>query len=419
MSEPDPPGAPPARPTDEADATPSAATPRADADVGSSGSVEVRLTDPGTSGAVDVRFTDPGTSGSVDVRFTDPEGQAVPSPPPPGASQPARRKRAVTIPAAVALKVGEKVVHAADAIGDKVVQASDSITVKVGESLAQLPVVPRTRRGRVMARNVILSFVLVFSWIAVIVGLQLRHARPPDFRPLAEGILVALRDGRADDVYRASSIRFQEVVREDTFVAQMADMNRTLGPFEEISAVLDTELNRGPGGRTGRVDLRLDYGAGPTKGSMAFRWESGAWKMLGIFIDVPPDVAPPTQEQREARVKGPQEELRAAAQQILELSARGEAEAIWQGAALGFQQSIALPNFQQTEADRRKVLGPFRRILDVTSARQNPSGTGASLTLLIEFERATITGSFEFTKIDDAWKLTFFKLVLPLPRVPE
>jgi hypothetical protein len=55
----------------------------------------------------------------------------------------------------------------------------------------------------------------------------------------------------------------------------------------------------------------------------------------------------------------------------------------------------------------------------VTAARQNPSRTGASLQLLIEFEKATITGSFEFTKIDDQWKLTFFKLVLPLPRVPE
>jgi len=354
----------------------------------------------------------PGESGSVDVRFTDPEGKPAAEPAP-------RRKRARTIPVAIAVKVGEKVVHSADAIGDRVVQASDSLTAKVGESLSALPVVPRTRRGRVMARSVILSFLLVFSWIAVIVGLQLRHARPPDFRPLANGILVALRDGQAREVYANASIRFQEVVLEETFVEQMADMNRTLGPFEEISAVLDTELNRGPGGRTGRVDARLEYASGPTKGSMAFRWEGGQWKMLGIFVDVPKNVAPATQAQREARVKGPEDELRAVAQRILEQSARNEIDEIWNQAALGFQQSIALPNFRQTEADRRKVLGPFRRILHVTSARQNPSRTGASLQLLIEFEKATITGSFEFTKIDDAWKLTFFKLVLPLPRVPE
>jgi hypothetical protein len=353
-----------------------------------------------------------GESGSVDVRFTDPEGKPAAAPPP-------RRTRARTIPVAIAVKVGEKVVHSADVIGDKVVQASDSLTAKVGESLTALPLVPHTRRGRVMARSVILSFLLVFSWIAVIVGLQLRHARPPDFRPLAQEILVALRDGHAREVYRNASIRFQEVVLEETFVEQMADMNRTLGEFEEISAVLDTEINRGPGGRTGRVDARLEYATGATKGSMAFRWEGGKWKMLGIFVDVPKGVAPATEAEREARVKGPADELRAVAQQILEQSARGDIDTIWNQAALGFQQSIALPNFREIESDRRKVLGPFRRILDVTSARTNPSRTGASLQLLIEFEKATITGTFEFTKIDDTWKLTFFKLVLPLPRVPE
>jgi hypothetical protein len=351
-------------------------------------------------------------SGSVDVKFTDPEGK-------PAAQPPEKRKRARTIPVAIAVKVGEKVVHSADAIGDKVVQASDSLTAKVAESLSALPVVPHTRRGRVMARSVILSFLLVFSWIAVIVGLQLRHARPPDFRPLAEKILIAIRDGQSREVYRNASIRFQEVVLEETFVEQMNDMNLTLGAFEEISAVLETEINRGPGGRTGRVDARLEYATGSTKGSMAFRWEGGTWKMLGIFVDVPKNVAPATQEQREARMKAPEEELRAVAQQILEHSARGEIEAIWNQAALGFQQSIALDNFRETEADRRKVLGPFRRILHVTNARQNPSRTGASLQLLIEFEKATITGTFEFTKIEDVWKLTFFKLVLPLPRVPE
>ena len=53
----------------------------------------------------------------------------------------------------------------------------------VGQSLSHLPVMPKTRRGRVMARSVIVSFVLVFGWIAVIVGLQLRGTRPPDLRP--------------------------------------------------------------------------------------------------------------------------------------------------------------------------------------------------------------------------------------------
>jgi len=395
----DPPGEPPPPPPPPSDGV--VASDAAD----SSGSIDVSM----SSTAIPA-----GASGSVDVHISDPELRKV------DAAQ-VKRKRARTIPAAVVGAVSARVVHAADAIGDKVVQASDSLTGKVGESLAHLPVVPRTRRGRVMARSVVLSFLLVFSWISVIVGLQLRHPRPPDFRPHAERLLIALRDGHAPQVYREASIRFQEVVLEDTFVEQMDDMNHTLGPFQEISAVLDTQINRGPGGRTGLVQVRIEYATGPTKGSLTFRWEGGTWKMLGIFIDVPKEIAATagTEAKRKERVKGNADELRAVAQGILEHSAKGEVDAIWNDAALGFQQSIALANFRQTEADRRKVLGPFRRILDVTAARQNPSRTGASLQLLIEFEKATITGSFEFTRIDDAWKLTFFKLVLPLPRVPE
>jgi hypothetical protein len=370
-----------------------------------------------SSGSIDVAFSgqlpEAGTSGSVDVRITEPEGK-------PGTAA-GKRKRARTIPVAVVEAVSATVVHAADKIGDKVVAASDSITEKVSESLQALPVVPRSRRGRVMARSVVLSFLLVFSWIAVIVGLQLRHPRPPDFRPLAEKVLADISNGKAVEVYRDASIRFQEVVLEETFVEQMDDMNKTLGTFREISAVLVTEVNRGPGGRTGRIDVRIEYSTGPTKGSVGFRWEGGRWKMLGIFVDVPKELAAAagSEAKRQARVKGNEDELRAVAQTILEHSARGEIDQIWNDAALGFQQSISLPNFRQIEEDRRAVLGPYKRILHVTSARQNPSRTGASLQLLIEFEKATITGSFEFTKIQDAWKLTFFKLVLPLPRVPE
>ena len=50
----------------------------------------------------------------------------------------------------------------------------------------------------------------------------------------------------------------------ETFVDQMDDMGRTLGRFLEITAVVATETNRGPGGRTGRIDLRLEYEQGET-----------------------------------------------------------------------------------------------------------------------------------------------------------
>ena len=383
----DPPGGKPAAPTPDQGAA------------GESGSIDVAMSGP---------MPEAGASGAIDVKFTDPEGKPA-----------VKRRRAATIPAVVGA-VSARVVHAADKIGDKVVQASDSLT-KVGESLSALPVVPRTRRGRVMARSVVLSFLLVFSWIAVIVGLQLRRPRPPDFRPNAEAVLIALRDGRAAEVYKNASVRFKEVVLESTFVEQMEDMNRTLGAYREISAVLDTEVNRGPGGRTARIDVRIEYETGPTKGAVSFRHERGEWKMLGISIDVPAAIAATagTEAQRKARVRANVDEMRAVAESILVRWGRGEVAEIWREASVSFQQGIDLEGFQTVEDNHRKLLGPYRRILDVTAATQNPGRTSASLTLLIEFEKATITGTMNFTRVDDTWRLTFFNLVMPLPRVPE
>jgi hypothetical protein len=193
-----------------------------------------------------------------------------------------------------------------------------------------------------MARSVVLSFLMVFSWIAVIVGLQLRHARPPDFRPKAEALLVAIRDGHAADVYLNASIRFQEVVRQETFVEQMEDMNRTLGPYQEISAVLETEVNRGPGGRTGRILVRIEYPSGSTKGNISFRQEGGDWKMLGISIDLPKEIAATATSDaaRKERVQGNVEELRAVAQNILERWGKNEIEGIWNDSSVSFQQGI-------------------------------------------------------------------------------
>lgn len=352
-------------------------------------------------------------SGSVDVQFSHFQLPAVTEDGEP-ATPPDETKRSL------AEQLGHAVVQVGDAVVDRVVRAGE----RAGESLTHLPVAsavfPKTHSGRVMARSVVVSFLLVFSWIAVIVAMQLRRPRSPDFRPLAQSTLIALRDGKAREVYRDASTRFQEVVLEQTFVSMVDDLNRTLGRYKEVTAVLDLETGRGPGGRTGRIDFRADYEQGPTRGSLSFRWEDRRWKVLGFSVEIPPKIAAVagSPAMRAKRVEGPRDELRRTADEILMLSAAKDYDAIWNRAAPGFQQSISLENFRETETDRRRALGPYLRILNVTSAIQNPSQTGASLQLLIQFEKATITGSFEFTKVDGAWKLVFYKLVLPLPRVP-
>jgi hypothetical protein len=106
-------------------------------------------------------------------------------------------------------------------VGSSVARLGEGI-VAVGESITDLPRVARTRRGALLVRSLIVGFVLVFCWIAIIVLLQVRGTDSPDFRPHAERILTqlsqskdkieelyevlaALPGGRARNVYRHMS----------------------------------------------------------------------------------------------------------------------------------------------------------------------------------------------------------------------
>src|SRR6185436_15562615 len=70
-------------------------------------------------------------------------------------------------------------------LGTGVIELGAGIS-EVGHSLTELPRVARTRRGRVLVRSLIVGFLLVFAWIAVIIYFQLRGGEAPDLRPRAE-----------------------------------------------------------------------------------------------------------------------------------------------------------------------------------------------------------------------------------------
>lgn len=357
--------------------------------------------------AAPTALPEPQRSGSVEVAVDDAPSAATGAP---------RRRRATT----AALALTGHVVHAADRVAAVADVVGGKIGDVVGESLTHLPGVPRTRKASVMARGVVVGFCLVFAWIAVIVGLQLRGRHPPDFRPDAERVLAALRDGQFSEVYRDASARMQEVVLEDTFIVQMTDLNRSLGRFREVTSVVHTEINRGPGGRTGRVDLRLAFEHAATRGSMSFRWEDAQWKLMGLSVEVPEALLAVvgTAEARRDRVAGNQAELRALVTNVLTLSSAGKAEELYRSAAPGFQDSIFLEDFERT-IERYRALGNFHRVLNITWAQLSPSHTTTSVECLVEFDNATINTSFKFVKIDGVWRMAKFKLVLPLPREPR
>jgi hypothetical protein len=308
-----------------------------------------------------------------------------------------------------------------------------TIPDQIVESLTHIPVVkeviPKSRKGRVLFRSVIVAFALVGAWISVIVYFQVRGQAKPDFRPQVEAIFVQLRDGHAHEVYEESSQRFQELMVEDAFETQVQQMNEVLGKFVEVASVIKTEMPpRSASGRTARVEVLLEFERGRARAAISFHEEGKVWRMMGYGVDVPPEIAAEegTQERRQARVqdKALVEELRELTDHILSQSREGKAGAIWDEAALVFRQSITRTDFIALEQERHDRLGPYNRILAVTTASTNPSKTAGSLDLLIEFRHpqggsATTTGVFKYEKDAGVWKLTFYKLIMPLPRDRE
>jgi len=295
---------------------------------------------------------------------------------------------------------------------------------EVGANLTDLPRVARTRRGRVLVRSLVVGFLLVFAWIAVIIYLQLRGGEQPDLRPRAEEILLEIRDGKYATLFEESSPRFQEITDYDAFERTMADMTKTLGAFREIAAVNETFVSRGPGGLVARVDLSLDFEHGRCHATISLHRDEGAWKFLGIGVDLPEKlVAQETsREARDERVRAPPE-VRKAAEHVLELSRDGRSGELWDESAPLFQKSVGRGDFERIEAERRAALGRYNRILDETrSASQgatSPGGSAAWLTALVQYDTANVSTSFGFSWVDNSWKLSSYVVVLPMPRAPR
>lgn len=312
-------------------------------------------------------------------------------------------------------------------VGSSIAKLGEGIS-QVGESLHELPRVARTRRGRLLVRSLFVGFVLVAAWISVIVALQLHGNETPDFRPIAEDLLVKLSSGgpALDEIYDGASPRFQEMVRKERFIDDMNDLNATVGKFREIAAVNETLFTSGPQGDVGRVSLTVAYDKATCKASVSFHYDQDKWKMLGIGVELPPGFKI-TKEEREERVQACKDpmsrscDLHEAANAILEQLRAGHADAVWDEATPVFQQQEDKSRFVQIQSEHAAILGDYRRIIAVTEAKVI-GGTLATYDILCEYARSNgvraILGFYRASKTQP-WRLRSFKLVLPMPRADE
>lgn len=356
-------------------------------------------------------------------------------------------------------KIGDRTMRV-PVLGESVKQIGEGLT-ELGASLHNLPAVTQSRRGRILVRSMLVAFVLVFAWIAGIVLLQLRDSKKPDFRPLSRKILIAIRDGREAAVWADASPRFQEVVREQRFIDDMADMKRTLGAFKEISAVNDTMVTTGSSGRIGRVALMLQFDKGRARANVSFHRDAGRWKLLGIAVDAPPEL-PITQESRKERSEIPEEVVSSAIKILqagnVDLTNIGDgrvpvgrdqgrepgrdrdrngqrpataatpeaerdhrSEEVWKQASEVFHSSASQAEFVRLQRERHQRLGNFVRVIEYKSGSKKYGDLSATFTGLVEYDNGVVSAAVNFGRVEERspWVLNSFKVVLPMPRPDE
>jgi len=299
-----------------------------------------------------------------------------------------------------------------------------------GETIHSLPAVAKTRRGAILVRSVIVGFVVITAWIAAIVSIQIRADETVDFRPAAERILAQLSRGpdAISEVYEHASPRFQEMVRKERFVDDMIDLEATVGKFREVTAINGTLVTSGPGGRVGRLSITAVFANGVCRGSISFHFDQGQWKLLGVGLELPPDLKI-TQKQREQRVaacKDPSNrktcDVRDRVETILEQLRDDKAGDVWDQASPVFQQQESRASFVELQQEHSIVLGAYDRVLRVTEARINIGGTSATYDCVVEFDRSSgvrVVFGFERAAKTQPWILNSFKLVVPMPRVDD
>lgn len=366
-------------------------------------------------------------------------------------------------------------------VGENIAKLGEGVS-KLGESIHELPRVARTRRGALLVRSLLVGFILVFSWIAIIVMLQVQGTDSPDFRPHAERILrqitrnqpgiatlearlgsTALEPEKArltrrldelkqerirdiGDLYEKASPRFQEMVRKERFIDEMLDLNKTLGQFLEVTAVNESFVSSGPTGRIGRMSIMVQYQRGTTRAAVSLHLVDGEWKLLGVSVEVPPELAI-TPEAREERVtpcdsKGPDGkkdtdddipngtmnplkcDVHVVSDRILEQLRDGQAAAVWDAANRDvFQKQEVKAKFIEISTEQQRVLGEYRRIIAVTEAKifSGKEEERSFFDVIAEYSRANVRVIFGYTRPSKTqeWQLRSLKIALPMPRIDD
>jgi hypothetical protein len=107
------------------------------------------------------------------------------------------------------------------------------------------------------------------------------------------------------------------------------------------------------------------------------------------------------------------EELQPLAHQALTDLDAGKYDEVYQGAAQAFRDSASLDELRAIIERRKRVLGAYReieRVQGTNISTSNETGTVATLTTRLVYEKGETDGTFHFVKEGEVWKLSGFDL---------
>lgn len=294
----------------------------------------------------------------------------------------------------------------------------------------------RTRRIRIVLQGVIVAFVLVFTWIGVLIGLQLISSKPYRFRAEVTQVMEMIRDGRKTqgDLYDSASPRFQDMIVKPRFLDLCARINQTLGAFKKVESTHDPVVTDGPDGKTGNVTVTLEFRDLQDKkvvatGSFSFHFLDGEWRLLGLYIEIPEEIhdAGWGPELIKARGEASAEVLERITK-ILQRASDGDGAALYDETSEGFKRSIEKQRFLEILARQKESLGDFVKVVYITHTWQNQEQNRANVVAVLEYDKARnpehphivkTEGRLEFIKEGTTWRILKYKVVLPEPEVPR
>ncbi len=234
--------------------------------------------------------------------------------------------------------------------------------------------------------------------------------------------LTSGTDG-ATAVYEESSILLQESRLLASEIDRAERMTKTLGAFQGIESVEEIEVHDSIRGKTVRVEYELRFANGiVTPGEISYLLDAdGKERLLAYDVRVPMMLAGKVEliDAETKRIVAPAK-VRALLVSILEDTAAGKGDAIYNQASPPFQESSSKSQFQNTLTGLVKDLGLFQHVVEYTKSDHNAGKTRAKLTAILQYEKARTTGTFEFIRVEneEAWQLLRFKVLIPAPLLP-